>query len=92
MCTSGNLGGDSSWYLSALRLGMISEGVVKSWCELPFDMEMLGYFERSGFQIHLVFDADVYFLTMVVGVVLPSRHGGFKMSSKQLNDSSSVFG
>ena len=71
---------------------MTSEGVVKSWCELPFDMEMLGSFERSGLQIHLVFDADVYFLTMVVGVVLPSTHGSLKMSSNQLNESSSVFG
>ena len=70
---------------------MTSDGVVKSWCDLPFDMEMLGSFERSGLQIHLVFDADVYFLTMVVGVVLPSGHGGLKMSSNQLNDSSFVF-
>ena len=51
---------------------MTSEGVVRSWCELPFDMEMLGSFERSGLQIHLVFDAEVYFLTTAVGVVLPS--------------------
>ena len=29
-------------------------------------MEMLGSLERSGLQIHLVFDADVYFLMMVV--------------------------
>ena len=71
---------------------MTSEGVVKSWCKLPIDMEMLGSFERSGLKIHLVFDVDVYFLKMVVGVVLPSRHGDFKMSSNQLNDSSSVFG
>ena len=55
-------------------------------------MEMLGSFEVSGLQIHLVFDADVYFLMMVVGVVLPSRPGGFKMSSNQLDDSSSIFG
>ena len=54
-------------------------------------MEMLGSFKRSGLQIHLVFDADVYFLTMVVGVVLTFGHGGFKMSSNQLNDSSTIF-
>ena len=71
---------------------MTSEGVLKSWCDLPFDMEMLGSFERSGLHIHLVFDADVYFLMTVVGIVLPSGHGGLKMSSNQLNDTSSVFG
>ena len=32
-------------------------------------MEMLCSLERSGLQIHLVFNADVYFLMMVV--VLP---------------------
>ena len=64
----------------------------KSWCELPFDMEMLGSFERSGLQIHLVFDVDVYFLTMVVGVVLPPGHGDLQMFLDQLSDSSSVFG
>ena len=37
-------------------------------------MEMLGSLERSSLQIHLVFDADVYFFKMVVGVVLPPRH------------------
>ena len=41
--------------------------------------EMLGSLERSGLQIHLVFDADVYFLMMVVGVVLPPWHGGLQM-------------
>ena len=35
-------------------------------------MEMLGSSERSGLQVHLVFRAEVYFLTMVLGVVLPS--------------------
>ena len=32
-------------------------------------MEMLGSLERSGLQIHLIFDADVYIVMMVV--VLP---------------------
>ena len=50
---------------------MISEGVVKSWCELLFDMEMLGIFNRSGLQIRAVFGGEVHFLTMVVGIVLP---------------------
>ena len=40
-------------------------------------MEMLGSLERSGLQIHLVFDADVYSLMMVV--VLPPWHGGLQM-------------
>ena len=31
---------------------------------------MLGSLERSGLQIHLVFDADVYFLMMVVVILL----------------------
>ena len=35
-------------------------------------MEMLDSLERSGLQVHLLFKAEVYFLTMVVGVVLPS--------------------
>ena len=64
----------------------------KSWCEFPFDMEMLDSFERSGLQIHLVFNADVYFLAMVVGIVLPPWHGGLQMFLHQLSDSSSVFG
>ena len=34
-------------------------------------MEMLGSLERSSLQIHLLFNAEVYFLTMVVGIVLP---------------------
>ena len=55
-------------------------------------MEMLGSFERSGLQIHLVFNADVYFLAMVVGIVLPPWHGGLQMFLHQLSDSSSVFG
>ena len=42
-------------------------------------MEMLGPLERSGLQIHMVFDAEVYFLKMVVGVVLPPWHGGLQM-------------
>ena len=71
---------------------MILERADKSWCELPFDMEMLGSFERSGLQIHLVFNADVYFLAMVVGIVLPPWHGGLQMFLHQLSDSSSVFG
>ena len=71
---------------------MILERADKSWCDLPFDMEMLGSFERSGLQICLVFDAEVYFLKMVVGVVLPPKHDDLQMSLDQLNDSSSVFG
>ena len=55
-------------------------------------MEMLGPIERSGLQIHLVFNADVYFLAMVVGIVLPPWHGGLQMFLHQLSDSSSVFG
>ena len=55
-------------------------------------MEMLGSLERSGLQIHLVFNAEVYFLTMVVGIVLPPWHGGLQMFLDQLNDSSSDFG
>ena len=39
-------------------------------------MEILGSLGRS-LQIHLVFDADVYFLMMVV--VLPPWHGGLQM-------------
>ena len=50
---------------------MTSEGDDKSWCELPFDMEMLGSFERTGLQIRTVFDEEVHFLMMVVGIVLP---------------------
>ena len=42
-------------------------------------MEMLGSLERSGLQIHLVFDEKVHFLMMVVGVVLPPWHGGLQM-------------
>ena len=71
---------------------MTSDGVVKSWCDLPFDMEMLGSFERSGLQIHLVFDVKVHSLTMVVGIVLSPWHGGLQMFLDQLNGSSSVFG
>ena len=55
-------------------------------------MEMLGSLERSGLQIHMVFDVEVYFLKMVVGVVLPPRHDDLQMFLNQLNDSSSVFG
>ena len=55
-------------------------------------MEMLGSLERSGLQIHMVCDAEVYFLKMVVGVVLPPRHDDLQMFLDQLNDSSSVFG
>ena len=71
---------------------MISKGADKSWYELPFDTEMLGSFERSGLQICLVFDVEVYFMSMVVGVVLPPGHGDLQMFLDQLNDSSSVFG
>ena len=53
-------------------------------------MEMLGSLERSGLQIHLVFDADVYFLMMVV--ILPPWHDNLQMFLDQLNDSSYVFG
>ena len=42
-------------------------------------MEMIGSLEKSGLQIHLVFNAEVYFLTMVVGIVLPPWHGGLQM-------------
>ena len=55
-------------------------------------MEMLGSLERSGLQIHLVFNVEVYFLTTVVGIVLPPRHDDLQMFLDQLNDSSSVFG
>ena len=55
-------------------------------------MEMLGPLERNGLQTHLVFDVEVYFLMMVVGIVLPPRHDGLQMFLDQLNDSSSVFG
>ena len=34
-------------------------------------VEMLGSLGSSGLQIHVVYDAEVYFLTMVVGIVLP---------------------
>ena len=71
---------------------MILERANKSSCEVPVDMEMLGSFERSGLQICLVFDAEVYFLKMVVGAVLPPRHDDLQMFREQLNDSSSVFG
>ena len=40
-------------------------------------MEMLGSLGRSGLEIHLVFNADVYCLMMVV--VLPPWHGGLHM-------------
>ena len=76
----------------SLRLVAISEGVVKSWSELLLDMEMLGSSERSDPLVHMVFDARVYFFTMVVGLVLPPRHCGFQMFLNQLNGSSSVFG
>ena len=56
-----------------------------------FVMEMLGSLERSSLQIHMVFDAEVYFLKMVVGVVLPPRHGDLQMFLDQLNNSSSIF-
>ena len=55
-------------------------------------MEMLGFFERSGLQICLVFDAEVYFSKMVIGVVLPPRHDDLQIFLDHLNDSSSVFG
>ena len=54
-------------------------------------MEMLGSSERSDPLVHMVFDARVYFFTMVVGLVLPPRHGGLQMFLNQLNGSSSVF-
>ena len=50
---------------------MISVGVVKSWSELLLHMEMLGSSERSDPLVHMVFDAEVHFFTMVVGLVLP---------------------
>ena len=49
---------------------MILKGAAKSWCELPFDMEMFGFFNRGGLQIRAVFDKEVHFLMMVVGIVL----------------------
>ena len=55
-------------------------------------MEMLGSLERSGLQIHLVFDEKVHSLTMVVGIVLSPWHGGLQMFLDQLNDPSSIFG
>ena len=70
---------------------MILERGDKSWCELPFDMETLGSFERSGLQTCLVFDVEVCFLKMVVGIVLPPRHDDLQMFLNQLNDSSSIF-
>ena len=60
---------------------MISKGDGKSWCELPFDMEMLGFFNRSGLQIRAIFDEEVHFLMMVVGIVLPPSHGSLQMFS-----------
>ena len=54
-------------------------------------MEMLGSLERSGLQIRTVYDEEVHFLMMVVGIVLPPLHGGLQMFSNQLNDSSSIF-
>ena len=55
-------------------------------------MEMLGSLERTGLQIHMVFDTEVHFLKMVVGVVLPPWHGGLQMFLDYLNGSSSIFG
>ena len=42
-------------------------------------MEMLGSLERSGLQIHMVFNEKVHFLMAVVGIVLPPWHGGLQM-------------
>ena len=70
---------------------MILERADKSWCELPFDMEMLGPSE-SGLQICTVFDEEVFFFTTMVGVVLLPRHDDLQMFLDQINDSSSVFG
>ena len=36
-----------------------------------FVMEMLGSSERSDPLVHMVFDAEVFFLMTVVGIVLP---------------------
>ena len=44
-------------------------------------MEMLGSLERSDPLVHMVFDAGVYFLTMVVGIVLPPSHCGLQTLS-----------
>ena len=52
----------------------------------------LEFLEVYGFNLAMVFDAEVYFLTMVVGVVLPPGHGDLQMFLDQLSDSSSVFG
>ena len=54
-------------------------------------MEMLGSLERSGLQIRTVFDEEVHFLKVVVGIVLPPWHGDLQMFLNQLNDSSSIF-
>ena len=56
---------------------MISEGPVN--LGVSFLLEMLGSCERSGLQIRAVFDEEVHFLTMVVGIVLPPWHGGLQM-------------
>ena len=71
---------------------MILKEADESWGELSFDMEALGSFERGDPEVNMVFDAEVYFLKMVVGVVLPPRHDYLQMFLDQLNDSSSVFG
>ena len=48
---------------------MILEGLVN--LGVSFLLEMLGSCERSGLQIRTVFDEDVHFLRVVVGIVLP---------------------
>ena len=42
-------------------------------------MEMLGSLERSGLQIRTIFNEEVHFLAMVVGVVLRPRHDDLQM-------------
>ena len=42
-------------------------------------MKMIDSLEMSGLQIHMVFDTEVYFLKMVVGVVIPPKHDDLQM-------------
>ena len=61
-----------------LNLGVISKRADESWRGFLVT-KLLGSLGRSGLQLCLVFDADVYFLKVVVGVVLPPWHGGLQM-------------
>ena len=66
-----------------LNLGVISKGAAESWRGFLVT-KLLGSLGRSGLQLCLVFDADVYFLKVVVGVVLPSRRDDLQTSLDQL--------